>query len=268
MKDFKSLCLKVCELSQTVGEYIAREATEFNKNVVEYKELNNLVSYVDKVAEKQIVNALSLFLPEAGFIAEEGTLNFIAPRYNWIIDPLDGTTNFVHGVPTYSVSIALQEYDELVLGVVYEIGRKECFYTWKDAPSFLNGREIRVSSTPHLKDSLIATGFPYYIFDKQDNYLELLKKLMQKTRGIRRMGSAAVDLAYTACGRFDVYFEYNLNVWDVAAGILLVKNAGGHVYDFSGLDHFLEKKEIIASNTLLDGIFLEILSECFYSRAQ
>ena len=151
---------QVIEVSKQAGDFIRQERKNFSPDKIEYKGLNDMVSYVDKNAEKIIVTNLEKILPEAGFFTEEKTKNIITDRYNWIIDPLDGTTNFIHGVPTYSVSIALKEYDELVLGVVYEINLDECFYAWKDASAYLNYNEIIVSNIPTVNKSLIATGFP------------------------------------------------------------------------------------------------------------
>jgi myo-inositol-1(or 4)-monophosphatase len=202
-------------------------------------------------------------LPEAGFITEEKTTTKIGERYNWIIDPLDGTTNFIHGLPVFSVSIALKEYDELVLGVVYEINQDECFYAWKGAPAYLNGNEIKVSNAPTIADSLIATGFPYYDFIKQPQYIELLNYLMQNCHGLRRLGSAATDLVYTAAGRFDAFYEYNLNSWDVAAGIVIMKQAGGHVINFKGGDEILETRELLATNGKITAEMLEVIQNYF-----
>src|SRR5437879_10882281 len=176
----QNLANQVIDVSKEAGDFIRQERKSFDPDKIEYKGLNDLVSYVDKNAEKLIVTSLEKILPEAGFITEEKTRNKIADRYNWIIDPLDGTTNFIHGLPAYSVSIALKEYDELVLGVVYEINLDECFYAWKDAPAYLNGDEIKVSNTPTVSNSLIATGFPYYDFGKQDAYIELFKVLIKR----------------------------------------------------------------------------------------
>ena len=150
---------EVTEVTRQAGDFIRQERKNFNPDKIEYKGLNDLVSYVDKTAEKQIVAALQKILPTAGFITEEKTNNTIAEQYNWIIDPLDGTTNFIHGLPVFSVSIALQKYDNFVGGVVYEVNQDECFYAWKDAPALLNGKEIKVSKAPAISDSLIATGF-------------------------------------------------------------------------------------------------------------
>lgn len=164
------------------------------------------MSYVDQEAERLIVDRLSVILPEAGFITEEGTNSTKGETYNWVIDPLDGTTNFIHNIPVFSVSIALMEKDELVLGVVYEVNRHECFYAIKDGGAFCNDTRIKVSEAPDLSASIIATGFPYYNFDLIDRYLATMKSLMQKTHGLRRFGSAAVDLCYVASGRTEGFF--------------------------------------------------------------
>ena len=254
---------QVIELSKQVGDFIRQERKSFSSAKIEYKGLNDMVSYVDKTAEELIVAGLEKILPEAGFITEEQTKNKIADRYNWIIDPLDGTTNFIHGLPVFSVSIALQEYGELVMGVVYEVNQDECFYAWKDAPAYLNGQEIKVSNCPTISNSLIATGFPYYDFEKQPAYIKLFTHLMQNCHGLRRLGSAAVDLAYTAAGRFDTYYEYNLNAWDAAAGIVIVKQAGGHVVNFSGGDEVLETRELLATNGKMTEEMLGAIAQYF-----
>jgi myo-inositol-1(or 4)-monophosphatase len=187
-------------------------------------------------------------VPGAGFIAEEGTTVTKGEVFNWIIDPLDGTTNFIHGAPPVAVSIALVENNIPVVGVIYEIWMKEAFYAWKDSKAWLNGKEICVSKTPDIKDSLIATGFPYHNFDRMKGFMETINYFFNHTHGVRRLGSAATDLAYVACGRFDGFYEYNLSPWDVAAGVLIVKQAGGRVTDFSGGDNFIFGREIVAGN--------------------
>ena len=239
---------QVTEVAKQAGDFIRQERKTFDPDKIEYKGLNDLVSYVDKTAEKIIVEGLRKILPEAGFITEEKTTTTVGERHNWIIDPLDGTTNFIHGIPSFSVSIALKEYDELVAGVVYEINLDECFYAWKDAPAYLNGNEIKVSKNLTVADSLLATGFPYYDFGKQAAYIELFADLMKNCHGLRRLGSAAVDLAYTACGRFDAFYEYNLNSWDIAAGIVIVKQAGGQIVNFKGGAEVLDTRELLATN--------------------
>ncbi len=254
---------QVIEVAKDAGAFIRKERETFGADKIEYKGLNDLVSYVDKTAEEIIVKGLQAILPEAGFITEEQTNTNVGERYNWIIDPLDGTTNFIHGLPVFSVSIALKEYDELVAGVVYEVNLDECFYAWKDSAAYLNGKEIKVSAAPKISDSLLATGFPYYDFSKQPQYIALFTHLMKSCHGLRRLGSAAVDLAYTACGRFDAYYEYNLNPWDVAAGIVIVRQAGGHVVNYSGGDEILNSRELLATNGKLTEEMLEIIDEYF-----
>ncbi|MFZ4724440.1 MAG: inositol monophosphatase family protein, partial [Paludibacter sp.] len=191
-------------------------------------------------------------LPESGFIAEEGTNDIQGERYNWVIDPLDGTTNYIQGVPIYSVSIGLLDGDELVLGVVYEVGRDECFYAWKGGGAYLNGKAIRVSDRNNIHDALLATGFPYSDYSQMTEYMAFLEKMMKEARGVRRLGSAAADLAYVACGRFDAFWEYDLKPWDVAAGAVIVKEAGGKVTDYKGGNNYLFGREIIASNGLIE----------------
>lgn len=252
------LLAKVISTARDAGQWILAERLEnFKHDKVESKGLNDLVSYVDKSAELRIVNELSNHFP-AGFIVEENTVSS-KQEYNWIVDPLDGTTNFVHGIPCYAVSIALEHKGEVILGVVYEPNRDECFYATKNSGSFLNMQQIRVSQNKYLKDSLIATGFPIYNFEKIDPYLKTLEQLMRNTHGVRRIGAAAADLCYLACGRVDGFFEYNLNAWDVAAGALIVKEAGGTVCDFKGGDNWLFGKEMIATNGLIETEFKDII---------
>jgi len=261
--DYELLCTKIIAITRLTGNFIRKEAMAFDANKIEYKGLNDMVSYVDKNAEKQLVRNLSKLLPEAGFITEEETVNAYGKDFTWIIDPLDGTTNFIHGIPTYSVSIALYEGNLPVIGVVYEINRGEMFYTYKGGPAFLNNKEIRVSNNSNLSQSLLATGFPYYQFDKQPQYMQLFTEMMQKCHGLRRIGSAAVDLAYVACGRFDAYFEYNLNSYDVAAGAYLVQQAGGIISNFAGGDEFIETRELLASNGKVTDEILQTIKKYF-----
>ncbi len=241
----------VIEVSNEVADFISREAKGFDRSRVEHKDTaNNLVSYVDKEAEKRIVKALTKILPGAGFLAEEGSTTEGSNEYTWIIDPLDGTTNFTHGLPPYAVSIGLAKGNRVVLGVVYEISRMECFSAFEHGPATCNGDTIQVSKTASLSEGLLATGFPYYHFDKREEYLSIIKTFLEVTHGVRRLGSAATDLAYVACGRMDGFFEYNLNPWDVAAGSLIVARAGGIVTDFKGEGNFLYGGEICAAGAI------------------
>lgn len=232
-------------------------------NRVQVKGQNNFVSDVDKNAEAQIVATLRGLLPEAGFIAEEGTAGSSNERYRWVVDPLDGTTNFIHGLSPYAVSIALMDGDEVVLGVVHEAVADECFYAWKGSKAFLNGREIRVSEAATVETSLVATGFPYYNFDKIQRYMNSLAFFMQRSHGMRRLGSAATDLAYVACGRFEAFYEYSLQPWDVAAGSLIVRQAGGKVSDFSGGNTYIFGQELVCTNANIYEEFLEIVKKHF-----
>jgi len=265
MMNLTAIHEKVIELSLEVGAFIRKEGENFDPARIEQKtSFNNLVSYVDQEAERRMVSTLKLLLPQAGFITEEGTVEQSSRQeYNWIIDPLDGTTNFIHGVPSFSVSIALKEYDELVLGVVYEINLDECFYAWKDAPAYLNGKEIKVSNNPSVGGGLIATGFPYYDFEKQPAYIALFTELMKSCHGLRRLGSAAVDLAYTACGRFEAFYEYNLNPWDIAAGVVIVRQAGGQVVNYQGGDEVLNSRQLLATNGKITEEMLGIIQKYF-----
>jgi myo-inositol-1(or 4)-monophosphatase len=253
---------KVTILAKEVGEFIREERKTFSYSKVEIKGLNDLVSYVDKTSEQKLVEKLSLIFPEAGFIVEENTKTG-TKDYNWIVDPLDGTTNFIHGIPCYAISIALEYKGEIIIGVVYEVAQNECFYAYKDGGAFLNGNKISVSERNTLSDSLIATGFPIYNFSRLDSYINILTYLMKNTHGLRRIGAAAVDLCYLACGRVDAFFEYNLNAWDVAAGALIVKEAGGTVNDFVKSNNWLFGKEIVATNSHLQITMEKIISENF-----
>lgn len=255
--NYQELCLSVCDIARLAGQFIASERAHFDQSKVESKGLHDLVSYVDKMAERQLVASLQHILPEAGFITEEGTSNKRGERFNWVIDPLDGTTNFISGVPIYAVSIGLLEVDKVVLGVVYEIGHDECFYAWEGSAAYLNNEEIHVSEAAAISDALLATGFPYSNFDRLDKYVALMKWGMMEARGVRRLGSAATDLAYVACGRFDSFFEYDLKPWDVSAGAFIVQQAGGTVFDFSGGTNYLFGGEIVASNAFLSMVMLD-----------
>jgi myo-inositol-1(or 4)-monophosphatase len=248
--------------AKKAGDFIRAERENFSYESVEIKGLNDLVSYVDTSAEKMIVEELAKLKSDAGFIVEENTAT-TKNEFNWIVDPLDGTTNFVHGIPCYAVSIALEHKGEILAAIVYEINRDECFYAEKDKGSFLNGNPIRVSARKNLSESLIATGFPIYNFEKMENYSKALHYFMKHTHGVRRIGAASVDLCYLACGRVDAFFEYNLKPWDVAAGALIVKEAGGTVCDFSGGNNWLFGKEIAGTNTLLNEEFNAVIQKAF-----
>jgi myo-inositol-1(or 4)-monophosphatase len=256
MIDLKEICKEIENAARETGAFILKESHEFDISRKESKGFNNFVSYVDKVAEKMLVDRLSTILPEAGFVTEEGTITKSGIKYCWVIDPLDGTTNFLHGLHPYAISIGLMEYDEVVAGLVYEINGNEVFTAWKDGGAWLNGRQIHVSKAEKLSDSLIATGLPYTDFERLEQYMKSLTYFCRHTHGIRRLGSAAVDLAYVACGRVEVFYEYGLHPWDIAAGIIIVREAGGQISDFSGVGKNLTGEEIVAAN---NGVFSEVL---------
>ncbi|MCB0518569.1 MAG: inositol monophosphatase [Lewinellaceae bacterium] len=262
-KDLSTLCRKSCDIVEATAAFIRGELGRVGESQIEDKSLNSLVSYVDKTAEEQLVGKLSDLLPGAVFLTEEGTVAQESGEFQWIIDPLDGTTNFLHQVPCFAVSVGLRQGEELVLGIVYEVNRKECFYAWKNGGAFLNGRAIHVSPKVHLKDSLLATGFPYRDYAGMDNYFVALRQFMQKTRGLRRLGAAAVDLAYVACGRFDGFFEYGLSAWDVAGGAVLVKEAGGRVCDFGGGDDYLFGGEMVACSRNVEAELMQAIRSAF-----
>lgn len=261
--NLEEICNNVIKITTKVGEFISSHRNILAADEIVSKGNNDFVTAIDKESEKLLVAGLQPLIPQAGFITEEETVTTRGNVYNWIIDPIDGTTNFIHGVPPHSISIALIENEEIILGVVYEIVLKECFYSYKGAPAYLNGKEINVSRTKKVADSLIGTGFPYNDFSLFDEYNTAMKYFMKHSHGIRRLGSAATDLAYVACGRYDTFFEYALKPWDIAAGIFLIQQAGGTYSDFSGGKNVLFARELIASNASVHAEMLDILSPIF-----
>lgn len=259
MLQYAELCQQTLPLIRQTGAFIRAELGRVSQTAIEEKSLNSLVSYVDRQAEEQLVQGLSTLLPAAGFLTEEETVDQEQQHFRWIIDPLDGTTNFLFQVPNFAISVALEAGGELVLGVVYEINRDECFYAWQDGGAFLNGQAIRCRANDNVADSLFATGFPYYDYRQLERYLKVLSHLVQRSRGIRRLGAAALDLAYVAAGRFDGFYEYTLQAWDVAAGIVLIREAGGVVTDFSGGNSCLENGEIVAGSVAIQPQLLSIV---------
>jgi myo-inositol-1(or 4)-monophosphatase len=258
----EDLSEKVLEIVKETGLYIKSESKRFSaQNDVEIKGHSNFVTYIDKTSEQMLVAKLGNLIPGSGFIAEEGTSDFKGEVFNWIIDPLDGTTNFIHSLTPHSISVALMQDSEIILGVVYEISHDEMFYAIKGGGAFFNETPILVTENAEHQQALIATGFPYYALDKMDDYLSCMRELMEKTSGIRRLGSAAIDLCYVACGKFEAFWEYGLHPWDVAAGAFIVQQAGGKVTDFKGGDSYLFSGEIIASNTVYFNYFYEIVNK-------
>lgn len=253
---------QVVAISREVGTFLKYEQAEISENEIEYKgRTNDMVSRADKEAEQRFVDFLSQLLPDAGFIAEEGTSTKVGKKDNWIIDPLDGTTNYLYGVPCYCTSVALQQNGELILGVIYDPTRDECFAAEKGKGATLNGAPITVSKQATLKKSLIATGFPYDNRNRDEQYLKILLDINANTRGMRRLGSAALDMAYVACGRFDAFYEYGLNAWDVAAGAVIIREAGGKVSSFIDGSDFIEVQTILCDNKLIHTDLLAFLKD-------
>lgn len=243
-----SIRKEVIRISREVGNFIQHEQSRLSKNNIEEKGHNDFVTYVDKAAETLLVSELSVLIPNSGFITEEKTVAQEEKDFVWIIDPIDGTTNFIHGLPLFSISIALMQGNRIVLGVVLEVTNNECFHSIIGEPAYLNETKIAVSQRSSLEESLIVTGFPYKDEGRLEAWMRLFMHLIKHTHGVRRLGSAAIDLAYVACGRFEAFYEYGLSEWDVAAGGFIVKQAGGEVTDFKGENNWIFGKELIAGN--------------------
>ncbi len=264
--NLENITRQVTDIAREAGNFIFTERQNFDPSTIEQKgHSSNLVSYVDKEAEKLLVRELMKIIPGSGFITEEGTISQRTnEEYCWVIDPLDGTTNFLHNVPLYSTSIGLLKGDELVSGVILDISRNEMFSGWKNGGAYLNEKNIKVSQAQDINESLIATGFPYYKFEKMENYLNVLVELMKDCHGLRRCGSAAIDLAWVAAGRFEGYFEYNINSWDIAAGCLILSEAGGITTNFKGESEYLFNKNVLASNLKIHNQFQEIVERNWF----
>lgn len=260
----KEIFVSVKDLIIEVGDWIKAQRNTFSKSFIEEKGLNNLVSYVDKQAEEKLVSGLKQILPESDFLTEEGTIDYKKDGdYLWIIDPLDGTTNFIHGIPFYCVSVALAYKGEFSMGIIYDPNLKELFHAIKGQGAYLNDQIITASDNPSLASSVVATGFPHRSFEKMEEYVQSLDYFFRNTRSLRRLGAAALDLAYVACGRMDAFYELKLMPWDIAAGSLMVREAGGIASDFAGDEDLLYKNQILAGNKPVYNEMKEILDRYF-----
>ena len=251
---------------------LAREAgallmTYFGKVAIEYKGEADLVTQADRASERLIVERIRRQWPEHDLLGEEGSRTERGRDYRWYIDPLDGTTNFAHGYPVFCVSLGLDYKGERIAGVIYDPNRDEMFSAAQGSGAQLNDRPIRVSKTPRLAESLIATGFPSHKRHKNPN-IHFYHQLTLRSHGVRRAGSAALDLCYVACGRYDAFWEFNLNPWDTAAGVLLVQEAGGTVTNFTGGPFSIDSRQVLASNTLLHAELLHEFQEIFAGRVE
>ncbi len=249
--------------ARAAGAIINRAALDVEAVRVSNKQVNDFVTEVDQQAEQAIIETLLTAYPDHGILAEESGNEYGNKNSNfvWIIDPLDGTTNFIHGFPVYCVSIALAVDGRIEQAVVYDPSRNDLFTSTRGRGAFLNERRIRVSKRTMLRDSLISTGFPFRPGDNFKQYMAMLGDVMQRTSGVRRPGAAALDLAYVAAGFSDGFFETGLNIWDVAAGSLLVTEAGGLVGNFTGEADFLEQREILAGSPRIYGQLVPVLGK-------
>ena len=258
MQNLQEITRLVCNIAREAGSYIIKERASFSVDKVERKHAHDYVSYVDKGSEQMIVKALRELLPEAGFITEEGLATHTDEQMLWVVDPLDGTTNFIHDFPPYAVSIALIRGKEILVGVVYEICADECFYAWQGGGAFVNGQPIHVGNS-EINDALICLQYPY----NSEAYKPVIKRLVERYYGhvgsIRSIGSAAIALCYVAAGRLDAYVERYIGQWDYMAGALIVMEAGGRVTNYAGDAYFMQGDSIVATNgivhqDLLDGV--------------
>jgi myo-inositol-1(or 4)-monophosphatase len=241
---------------------ISRASFDVDKLTIRKKRQNDFVSEVDEAAEEAIIRVLRDAYPDHGILAEEsGTSDEAKSDYVWVIDPLDGTTNFLHGFPQYCVSIGLLHKGKPTQAVIYDPNRNELFTATKGVGAYLNDRRIRVSKLDKLDGALVGTGFPFKVIDNVDDYLRMLKNVMKATSGVRRPGAAALDLAWVAAGRMDAFWEIGLSPWDMAAGALLIREAGGLVADLDGNDTFMEKGRILATNGKLFSAMLQLLKQ-------
>ena len=248
--------------ARRAGQVINRASLDIDTLTVSTKQQSDYVTEVDRAAEANIIDVLRDAYPQYGILAEESgeTAGVGAGAdFQWIIDPLDGTTNFIHGFPQYAISIALAEKGQVTQAVVYDPNRNELFTASKGRGAFLNDRRIRVSKRIKLADSLIGTGFPYRSFQHIDAYLGLFKELTQKTAGLRRPGAASLDLAYVACGRTDGFFEFGLSPWDIAAGSLLITEAGGLVSDLAGNSEYMNTGNVVAGSPKVFGQLIKVI---------
>jgi myo-inositol-1(or 4)-monophosphatase len=268
MENLKELTLSVCEVAKRAGLFIRKERSQFHAERIERKHAHDYVSYVDKGSERMIVDALRALLPEAGFITEEGSATHSDEQLLWVVDPLDGTTNFIHDFAPYAVSIALVRGREILVGVVYEVCADECFYAWQgggahlshpSAEGILHSRRLHVGNSD-IGDALLCLQLPYNSDAYRPVILRLISELYGRVGSIRMTGSAAMALCYVAAGRLDGYAERYIGQWDFMAGALIVQEAGGRVTDYAGNTDFIQGDSILATNGRVHQPLIEVLS--------
>ena len=256
--NLQQLTLAVCDIAQRAGSYISGERQKFSLDVVERKHAHDYVSYVDKGSERLIVSALHDLLPEAGFITEEGSAGHDSQQMLWVVDPLDGTTNFIHQYAPYAVSIALLRGSQVLLGVVYEICADECFYAWDGGGAFMNSQPLHVS-TQAIEDALLCLQLPYNSAAYKPVAKHFIDTFYGRCASIRMNGSAAMSLCYVAAGRLDGYAEQYIGQWDFMAGACIVKEAGGSVTDYAGSADFTQGNSIVATNGIIHQALLDAI---------
>jgi myo-inositol-1(or 4)-monophosphatase len=247
------------EAAREAGRFLKLSVGKVRNVQVKHAEERNLVSEIDRGAEEKIISIIHRHYPAHAILAEESGGSEASAEYKWIIDPLDGTTNFLHGVPIFCVSIAIERKGDVIAGVVYDPNLDEMFTAEKGTGAFLNGKRLKVSSAGSLRDSLLVTGFPYNITANPNNIVQHFNNFLMTAQGMRRLGSAAMDLSYVAAGRFDGFYELVLNAWDMAAGALFVTEAGGRVSNMTGAPLDIYRKSVVASNGLIHEEMLGIL---------
>jgi len=247
--------------ARRAGQIINRASLDVGQLKIGVKQQSDFVTEVDKAAEATIIETLREAYPKHAILAEEtGHSGQEDSEYQWIIDPLDGTTNFIHGFPQYAVSIAMAYKGVLTHAVVFDPSRNELFTASKGAGAFLNDKRIRVSKRAKLDESLIGTGFPYRMFEHVDPYTEIFKEMTRRTAGVRRPGAASLDLSYVACGRLDGFWEFGLSPWDMAAGALLISEAGGLVSDLAGEPNYLTTGNIVCGTPKIFAQILQVIA--------
>jgi myo-inositol-1(or 4)-monophosphatase len=260
MIDLKEITLEVCRIAVHTGSFLRHERENFELAKVEQKHDHDYVSYVDKQSEKLLVDALSKIPIPAGFVTEEKTASYNNEDYCWIIDPLDGTTNYIHNYLPYAISIGLKKGEEMVVGVVYEVTKDECYYAWKEGGAFMNGQSITVNKSDNIDKALICLELPYDHNKYKKFGIELINYFYGIVGGIRMNGSAATALCYVAAGKLDGWIEKFIGQWDIAAGTLIVKEAGGKVTNFSGSETYIDDNNIVATNMVIHDNLLSAIA--------
>jgi len=250
--------------ARSASKILTENFGKINSDDIREKKRNDFLTFVDEQAEHTIIEILRASFPDHSILAEESGWKKQNSEYEWFIDPLDGTKNYISGIPIFSISIALRHQDQMLLGVILDPLRNELFHAEKGGGAFLNGKKIQISRRQNLEECLLATGFPFKQKEFLPRYLNCFQEIFQLSSGMRRMGSAAIDLAYVAAGRFDGFWELGLSPWDMAAGSLLIEEAGGNTTDFWGNNSYLTNGYVTATNGHIHQAMLQIIKRHFY----